>query len=108
MQNVCPSRNYPFSKWCEAKGFTTKHGYALISKGTLQTFLIGSKRYVSEEEDERFDTATRGNTRVDPLPHRPERESFKVRAERKKAVRVKKPGPTPKKMGAKTPANHSS
>ena len=64
-----PSKNYPFAKWCRAKGFTTKTGYVMISKGLVKTFLIGLRRFVTEEADQEFDAATRGNTKVELLRH---------------------------------------
>ena len=68
-----PSKNFPFKKWCSAKGFTTKHGYKLIEDGLLQTFVLSGRRYVSEEADTRFDATTRQSTGVQPLRHHPER-----------------------------------
>ena len=68
-----PSQNFPFRRWCAAKGFSYKTGYDLIKKGLLDTVVLGGKRYVSEEADARFDAATRQNTGLQPLPHRPER-----------------------------------
>jgi hypothetical protein len=56
------SRNYPFRVWCSFKGFSYVTGYALLEKDLIETFLIGSRRFVSEEADRKFDQRTRGGT----------------------------------------------
>ena len=66
------SRNFSFTQWCRDKGFTPKSGYDMMAAGLLTTFLIGNKRFVSQEEDARFDAATRSNTGVTPISHKPE------------------------------------
>lgn len=57
--NVAVSRNIPFRRWCEAKGFTPVTGYELIKRGEIDTFLIGNRRYISDVEDKAFDQRTR-------------------------------------------------
>jgi hypothetical protein len=49
------SRWYPFRNWCAAKGFTPQHGYNLIARGELETVVSGRRRFVTEEQDRRFD-----------------------------------------------------
>ena len=72
MAQHTPSKNFPYKQWCAAKSITPKHGYKLIENGLLETFVVGNRRYVSEEEDLRFDAATRCNTAVEPIAHAPE------------------------------------
>ena len=53
-----PSQWFPFKKWCEAKGFTPQHGYKLIHQGHVRTVKSRRRRYVTEDEDRRFDEAS--------------------------------------------------
>ena len=54
-----PSTWFPFRKWCAAKRFTPQHGYKLIKQGKLHTVTSGNRRYVTEDEDRRFDRTSR-------------------------------------------------
>lgn len=53
-----PPRWFSFKSWCAAKGFTVQHGYQLIRDGFLNTVKSGNRRYVTEDEDRRFDEAS--------------------------------------------------
>lgn len=73
MSEVMPSRNFPFRGWCKAKGFSYRKGYDLVDAGVLKTIVFGGRRYVTEEEDQRFDAVMRSVSAVEPLAHRPEK-----------------------------------
>lgn len=43
-----------FRNWCYWRGISRSTGYRLLRAGEIETFLVGSRRYVSSEADERF------------------------------------------------------
>lgn len=52
-----PSEWFTFKDWCKAKKFTPQHGYNLIRRGQLSVVKSGTRTYVTEGEDRRFDEA---------------------------------------------------
>ena len=47
-------RAYPLQEGFDRLGVKAVKGYALLKSGELKTFTIGSRRYVTEEELQRF------------------------------------------------------